>query len=74
MGGCEFKSAFIRVLNEREFIIVEISSFGFAAHNIERNSPASGALAESALFFIRRILSNQVDAGNITIAVSEDIL
>jgi hypothetical protein len=47
--GCEIESAFIRVLEGREFIVAEISSFSGAAQNIERNSPASGALAESAL-------------------------
>ena len=70
---CEFKSACVRILCEREFVIAERSSFSWAAQNIERNSPASVPLAESALLVVRRIFCNEVDAVNIIIVISEDI-
>ena len=73
MDCCEFKSACIRIHFEREFVIAERSSFSCAAQNIERNSPASGALAKSALLVVRRILCNEVDALNIIIVIPEDI-
>ena len=74
VGGFEFERAFVRVLNERELFLVKSSSFSWVAHNIERNSPTSGSLAESALRIVRRCLCNEADAGNISIVVSEDIL
>jgi hypothetical protein len=47
--GIKFESAFFRVFGGREFVIAKSSSFRLVAHYIERNSPSSIFLAESAL-------------------------
>jgi hypothetical protein len=69
----EFESAFVRVLIEWKFVIAKSLSFRFIAHNIERNIPTSAATAESSFWVVRRLLCNEVNAGNITIFISEDI-
>jgi hypothetical protein len=70
----EFESALLRVLLERKFVIAKSLSFRSVAHNIERYSPTSVPLTKSFLRVVRRLLCNKVDAGNITIVISEDIL